>query len=358
MATKNTTVRCPNCGIAFEIPENETPVCGVTIAKNSGLGTVYLKEDGSEAKKPLQRRDERGKFMKPAHDPGNDAACACDTCGEGGDKLSDRIRNGKPVKNFRLFRRWVMSQFFHILQELGGCHLNGTSFSSIVRRRGIRYMADVIRNEVHDLCSICRHGDMDEFARRYRWWNPDTVAKIGSEFLGILKAQVEKLKTHKCKGVPYKDIPGFGNVFVSDLQSKVYGPIEEAVRIAENTASVTNGTSADRFEHVAGKLCGLISQFKESSRWKIRMPVTFIDCYKGNGAYFTLRNMIQFHDCRLPDEVRVGKEDLKGWKRDLAILDNLAEQYKNDGWQLVGLVKDTIEANGIDVARKIAGWRK
>ena len=242
-----------------------------------------------------------------------------------------------------------MSQVFHMLNEIDLTH-GHTPFTNIVRRRGIRYMADVIKNEVHDMCVILRNGDTAEYGRRRRWWNDDTIVDIGNQFLDILVHEIDRLKVHKCKGRPYKKIPGFGNVFEDEIEKKVLTPLRHAV-----SDIIVDDVD---FEGAVMRLCNRLRQFKESSAWKVRMPAKFLDVYKGNGAYFTLRNMIQFHDCKLPDDVREGHEELNGWKRDLAILDDLAEKYKNAGWQLLGLVKDTIQANGIDVAKKIASWQK
>ena len=87
------------------------------------------------------------------------------------------------------------------------------------------------------------------------------------------------------------------------------------------------------------------------------MPTEFIDRFKGAGAYFTLRNMLMFHGCRLPYEIaqKFGK---KAFNLDLELLDLAAEEYKDKGWQLLGLLKDTIKLNGIDVEKKIRSWKK
>ena len=347
-----TTVRCPKCGTAFEIPVQEIlGIVGNLIGENSGLGDVYLKPKEGEPKKPL--RDSCGRFT------GNKCGDVPVDVGTNKDdtRLSEKIRDGKPVKNHRLFRRWIMSQVFHALNEIDLCH-GHTPFTNIVRRRGIRYMADVIQNEVHDMCVILRNGDMAEYSRRYRWWNIGTIERIGDEFIDILQHEIDRLKVRKCKGRPYKRIPGFGDTFVDEIDERVIVPLRNAVDgIVDGRDNIVDG-KGNSFEDRVSRLCNEIRRFKESSAWKIRMPAKFLDCYKGNGAYYTLQNLIQFHDCRLPSDVRVGHEDLVGWHRDLAILEDLADKYRDAGWQLMGLVKDTISANGIDVAKKIASWSK
>ena len=353
-----TTVRCPKCGTAFEIPETESVSVGVTIAKNSGVGDVYLKPDEDEPKKPL--RDSKGHFVSNSLHGINLAGEEYGECNKNDKKgsVADAVRKGGYVKNHRLFRRWIMAQFFHILRELevGGYCPGSHSFAGIVRRRGVRYMWSVIQNEVHDMCVIKRNGDVEEFNRRLVWWNPETITAIAKDYFENVCHEIWRLKTRKCRGRVYRAIPGWGNVFEDEIEKKVTEPFRRAVIELEKYGS--DDDFAD-FNHALIRLCGIAERFKESSRWHVLMPTKFIDSFKGNGAYFTLRNMIMFHGCTLPRSVRTGHENLKGFRRDLACLDDLVARLDDsNGWQLVGLVKDTIRENGISVEKKIESWSK
>ena len=357
-----TTVRCPKCGTAFEIPETESVSVGVTIAKNSGIGDVYLKPDEDEPKKPL--RDSKGHFVSNSLHGVNLAGeeygkCnkSSSKCNRGDDSIADAVRNGGYVKNHRLFRRWIMAQFFHILRELevGGYGVGRDSFAGIVRRRGVRYMWDVIEHEVHDMGVIRRNGDVEEFHRRFMWWNPGKVHQIAKDYLDEVTREIWRLKTRKCRGREYRAIPGWGNVFEDEIEKKVIAPFAKAVDDIDGYGE----SDFAAFESYLRRLVGIAGRFKESSRWNISMPTKFIDSFKGNGAYFTLRNRIMFHGCTLPRHIREGHEDLRGFRRDLACLDDLVRKLgETDGWQLVGLVKDTIKENGISVEKKIASWSK
>lgn len=337
-----TTIRCPKCGAAFEIPAKTLlGVIGNVLGEDSNLGDCYLKTKDDEPKKPL--RDSSGKFVSNSlhgidlagEEYGKEVKYGCENAV---DSITEDIRKQGYVKNHRLFRRWIMAQLFHMLSYQDKYQ---EKFSDLVRNRGVRYMFKVIENETKDMEAIKRNGDLDEFERRYRWWNPSTLNKIFYEYFNLVKDQTEKLKVHKCKGRPYVDIPGWGMVFTDELDKKVWSKIQADLSLL----------NSDNMFRAVPRICGSLGRFKDSSRWKVRMPATFINAFKGNGAYFTLRNMVMFHGCFLSTRGKAPVET------QLAELDRLAEQYKNEGWQLLGLVKDTLKANHMNVDKKIAEWR-
>jgi hypothetical protein len=98
----------------------------------------------------------------------------------------------------------------------------------------------------------------------------------------------------------------------------------------------------------------MMRRFKESTMWSIRMPTAFINAFKGNGGHFGLRNLVMFHNCHLPGEGDNSQE------RELEILDSFAETCarKGEGWRMLGLFKQTLEANGVSIPEKFREWRK
>ena len=237
-----------------------------------------------------------------------------------------------------------MSQMFHTILAMRNW---SEGFARLVRNRGLRYMWKVVKNELHDMRAIQRHGDTEEFLRRNRWWSTDAVADIARTFASDLEKQIGKLKVRKCKGREYVTIPGFGMVFCDELDEKVTEPLRRRIE----------AFCKCNCQKTADALCDFASQFKDSPSWKLGMPTSFIDRFKGAGAYFTLRNMLMFHGCRLPYDVaqKFGK---KAFNTDLEVLDSVAEEYKDEGWQMLGFLKDVIKHNGIDVEAKIKSWKK
>ena len=85
------------------------------------------------------------------------------------------------------------------------------------------------------------------------------------------------------------------------------------------------------------------------------MSAAFKDAYKGAGGYFTMRNLIMFHGCKMLSS----KGNPLVESSSLRELDKLAEAYKNGGgWRMFGAMKELMTNNGIDIEAKIAEWRK
>lgn len=345
---KNTTVRCPKCGASFMIPDHEHTQCGVVIGKDSKLGTVYLKTDDEEPCMPKRGPD--GKFLPRGCKAEGYRSDAYKDLGDAGRKLSDEIREGgEYVKNHRLFRRWIMGQLFHILRD----EKSYKGYTERLRWRGVRYMWKVTKNEIHDAYVIKRNGDLEEFDRRNRWFSKMLVKNLAEDFEKQLVKVSERLPKHKCKGREYVRFPGFGNCFCDEVKTRILRPIECMIDDIHLNDDSTIGVE---------KLCDFLARFKEGRYANLKMPVDFVNAFKANGSYFTLRNMLMFHGCTLPDKVvkefGASSVGLKGIKKQLSILDNVARYNESQGWQLLGLLRDTISFNGIDVDKKIKSWQK
>ena len=337
------TINCPNCGAEIALSPK-----------------IVYDKDGIVVHEPgrgVPMRDEKGRFVGMDFSKNNGCTCKHgislageeydnDNDGEHNDDepLCERVRKQGHVKNHRLFRRWIMSQMFHTLLIMKNWN---EGFAKLVRNRGLRYMWKVIKNELHDMRAIQRHGDREEFERRNRWWSTEAVSNIAICFGGDLEAQIKKLKHRKCKGREYVTIPGYGMVFCDEVVDKVIIPFHDRIAAFRKCNCAKT----------ADALCDYAMQFKDSTAWKLGMPTVFIDRFKGAGAYFTLRNMLMFHGCRIPYEAaqKFGRKD---YNTDLEVLDNMAEEYKDEGWQMLGFLKDVIKHNGIDVEAKIKSWKK
>ena len=222
------TITCPNCGAEIDM----TPV----LVKDSSGKAVINDKPG------VPPRDAKGRFVGVdlAKDGGVKVKCMMHGISLAGEEydgehnddnanepLSERVRKQGPVKNHRLFRRWIMSQMFRLLLRMKKWN---DGFAKIIRARGVRYMWKVIKQELHDMRAIQRHGDHEEFERRNRWWSTEAVAQIACMFAYDLGEQIRKnLKVRKCKGREYVTIPGYGMVFCDEYVKKVLEPFHARI---------------------------------------------------------------------------------------------------------------------------------
>lgn len=356
---KETKVLCPECGTEFAIAKNEFTTMATVIGQDSGLGVVYPATVGRTAPAKLpEKAEERIEALRNA---GVDVSCLfamrganggeCIASNKGGklvvlddnDPLFDIIISQGTVPNRRLFRRWVMAQMFHMLSETDYRSREPLGVTCMIHYLGYEYQWKMLMNELYAQMKM-ENKDPESFIERNRWFNIDVVVTIAMDYTVQLKERVDALKVRKCKGIPYKRL-GNRNIFVSDLHSKLYSPLNTAIariRKAKNTAQ-------------------LFDAAKKFSDMRIRMPhntpqsKAWMDAFKGAGAFFTMQNLIRFHGCVAYDD---RKKRLNKYQS-LAFILAKAEEYKDgEGWRLLAVLKKMLKDNNIDIKKKMAEWHK
>lgn len=362
-----TKLTCPKCGTEFAIPSKTHIAIGIAIGKDAGLGTIHPEVAGQDKPASEQlfklpsKADERIEALKEA---GVDVSCFFSMKGADGgeyvgkmedgkmsiladdDPVYDAILQGGEVYNWKLARRWVTSMMFHML-ALEGLKKYGEYDNSItaqIRRKGYDYMWKQMEDELYAQCKMAKNGDMENFNDRNHWFNKKVLAAMIEDYRYQLHLHVKhNVKVQRCKGVPYKRICG-ENVFVDDIQKKVFEPIEKLTREAYNA-------------HTPSGLYGVICRFniiRKTRGWEPRQSAVWLDAYKGAGAFFTMQNLIRYHKCRFTD--CFGNKMSKD--ASYCELVSKAKEYKGEGWRMIGLLRQFLKNNNIDIEKKMAEWRK
>lgn len=355
MKTNNETkVLCPNCGTEFAIPETSSVSIGITIGKDSGLGTIYPEVAQDQKKKSAQERIEA--LREAGVDVSNMFAMLGANGGEciaqnvdghlsfldDNDPIFQHIMSNGTVPNRKLFRRWVMAQMFRMLSR----NYYGTplSVTESIHRLGHDYQWKMLENELKAQYRMFENGDIVNYTDRNRWFSVDVAYAMSIDYINTLKDVVAQKKVKKCKGIPYITINS-QHIFVEDLYKKLYAPLYRASHII----SVANSPlklwrAVQHFNSLRAKL-----------NWRAPQSKVWVDAYKGSGAYFTLQNMIRFHNCFIYDDhgVKLNKE------MSLAFIQAKAIEYHDgDGWRMIGVLKKCLKNNNIDIHEKMAEWRR
>lgn len=263
------------------------------------------------------------------------------------DPIFSKIAEGGYINHYKLFRRWVMAQMFRTLRYMKG---SGRNFNETLQLTGYEYQWRVLENEFYAQSKMEKHGDRVSLLQRKRWFNGEVASGMVDDYQRKLQRYIEtelmyrtnsrgeKVYKHKCKGVPYVRLAG-RNIFVADLNAKVYSPLltlASKMRGAKNTK----------------ELYDLVRKFnnqRKNLRGSVKQSEDFINAFKGSGAYFTMRNLIMFHGARF-----------KGMNENKSLLhmEAKAEEYRYDGWRMMGVMKQLIADSGISVEAKIAEWKK
>lgn len=339
-----TKVTCPQCGAEFAIPEHEhTAVCNV-VGKDSNLGEIHPQlasgQPGSrlsilEAK--LNALEKAGvnvdlvfsvkyKGSKPKY-------CRFDENGTGFSEMDNSdpfflsIAQSGTIPNKHLFRRWVMGQMFWLLHVSSNSNL-----TQVIRDKGISYEWKAIENEFNAQMKM-EHSDEENFKIRNRWFNKGIVSEMVTDLVRQIRDLMQNF-----------DRRGYITYYHSLLHNA-----------AEAIGGI--GCSIERTSTIA-ELLGWIRKIRKAlkplsfAKHCLKMSEVFINQYKGVGAYYTMKNMIMFHDCRM-----FGEDDERlSYKDSLWVLDEHNSHLA--GWQMIGVMKKLIQFNNIDIEAKRAEWYK
>lgn len=279
----------------------------------------------------------------------NGAAVPVDMDDAAIDAVGKKIVEGGYVSNWKLFRRWVMSQMFHMLRQM---ETGRDTFNEILQRKGYEYQWSVIEREMYAQMKMSKHGDTKNAGSRNFWFNGMLIYEIAEDYIKKLEYYIEnnlknkydskKTYKHTCKGMPYVRLQN-KDIFVADLEKKVYAPLKElAVEMY----------AKDTYEDVY-KAVKKFNKIRKHLAWKTKQSDLFISAYKGSGSYYTMRNLIMFHGARFKNGSRKMSE-----AKSLEKLDKLALEYSNEGWRMLGVLKQLIKDNDISVQGKIDEWKK
>lgn len=254
------------------------------------------------------------------------------------DAIANQIIEDGYVRNTKLHRRFVMAQMFQMLNYVS---YDGreSGFNAALNHYGYDYQFKMMLEEVKVLSKL-EVRDAETFDERATFFTREVVAKTCLDYIDELKRHIENSKTYKCKGIPYKKVRGV-NIFCAALNKKVYNPMViecNKIKYASNYAVMY--AALRRFN---GKMIRLPYNTPKSKVW--------IDAYKGEGAYYTLKNLIMFHNC--------GVGDCYGIRfiYDSEAINELnmrRKEYQGEGWRMFALMKKVIKDNNFDFNRRMS----
>lgn len=249
---------------------------------------------------------------------------------EDDDPIYKDIFGGKTIRDYKLFRRWVLAQTFRMLRN---------DYTRSLKWKGYEYQWRMLEEELR-VQSILAKKDPENFEKRNRFFNKKVVVEMCGQYKQDLVAYIDSLKTKKCKGVDYKTVYG-KNIFVEDIYTRIYSPIYAAIYRVEKTNS-----SAALYDAVHKLNKVRVPMHSDTPQIK-----AWMDAYKAAGAYYSMENLIRFHGMRLHN---IGRELSE--KESLKRLDTLSKTQ--EGYWLMGMLKAELEKNGISIDKKLKEWRK
>jgi len=252
------------------------------------------------------------------------------------DPILNQIIEDGYVRNTKLHRRWVMAQMFHMLDYEsykkdghGRYNRTETGYDACLRNNyGYMYQFDMMLEEIRILSKL-EDRDMESFNERSHFFTKNVVVDTCTDYLKNLQIYVDSLKEYKCKGVPYKKVKG-KNIFVSDLYKKLYYPINMSINRIGRTKN---------YKELYREL-RIFNRNMIKLPWETKKCRSWIDAFKGNGAYYTLKNLVMYHNCKIynRDDVHAGIDAVK-------FIQSRLDDYLGEGWRYMAMLKKCIADN-------------
>lgn len=264
-----------------------------------------------------------------------------------GKPVEDELKKVRDIGYIREdpgFRRFVMAQTFRILYS-------GLSVERyILERRGYFYQYEQTLEELEAICKLPLGSKAREM--RVRFFDKFVVHSLCRSFINDLRGYIGHLPVRypECRGyVECKAIPRHGYVPVKDIEGLIFHRLEEATEL------IRKSVSYEDLHFLYGKFfkdaneTPFWKRLKNVSLWstapRLHLNSDWVSAYKGAGAYYTLQNLIKFHDCRVFEDGR-----FLSLEESLAELERKTDSlvYTRDWYKLYGMMKEVIAANDFD----------
>lgn len=281
-----------------------------------------------------------GKYFTVALDNGTQVHLIIDENGNPkkvDDVICNQIIEDGYVRNTKLHRRFVMAQMFQALNYVS-LDRKREGYNEWLKRFGIKYQFEMMLEEVRVLGKL-EERDAETFLERSNFFTKEVVTETMIDYIEKLKAHIDSNKTYKCKGIPYKKVKG-RDIFVEDLNKKIYAPMMAdiiRVKLARNYNEIYNALKV-----FMNKMITIPYATTKCKEW--------IDAYKGEGAYYTLKNLVMFHNCGIKIasyKILLGIDAVK-------YLEEKLYDYKGEGWRMFALMKKVIADNNFDFKKRMS----
>lgn len=256
--------------------------------------------------------------------------------------VKDIVEKGY-VHNPKTDGRFVCAQTFKMLNEpsynQNTCQYEYGWDAYLRNMYGYMYQFDMMTDELHRLSKMEQSKDPD-FVKLNQFFSKQVVIGTCEHYMRQLKKYIKHAPSHKCKGKPYVKLNRYGDVFITDLEEKVYKPLNDVLHIMKY--SRTYKALLFNLQAFMDVMVKLPYDTPKCPVWK--------DAFKGIGSYKTLNNICKFHGVTLQN-YETG--ELLDRDESIAYIDRLLKTYKNEYWKYHELLKKAIVDNNFDLRKSI-----
>ena len=244
--------------------------------------------------------------------------------------VAKAIQEDGYVKNSRLHRRFITAHYFRMLNSSMGWHGYLNVYYDYM------YQFKMMTEEVRVLAKLQKK-DKAVFNERSKFFTISTVKEVLDCYVTAVDEYISKQPIKYCKGRPYIYIKSYGNCFIDEVEKKVLSPIKVMVDMCKKCYS---------YSEMYETLC-MLNKVMIKLPYHTKKSKAWVNAFQASGAYYSLRNLVMYHDVVLPIDGGVYEGDLAVYA-----LKELLGKYK--GYQFNALLKRTVEYNNFDFKKSIS----
>ena len=245
------------------------------------------------------------------------------------DPIANQIVEDGYVRNSKLHRRFVAAHYLRLLNHPDGWHRAMNMHYSYM------YTLDMMTQEVYVLSKLEKK-DRATFNERKNFFTFSVIDSVLDHYVSNVKKYINGLVVCNCKGRPYVTISGIGHVFCDEVERKVITPIEVLVDVCKNSY-----TYASLYASLVA-----LKRVRVKLPYETKKSTVWVDAFQRAGAYYTMKNLIMYHDVKLFYNGR-----FYDMYNGMALLADLTK--KQEGYQLNAMLKATIKMNDFDFKKSI-----
>lgn len=269
------------------------------------------------------------------------------------DPVFDGILIDGTVPARELFMRWIPAQMLAALDYKP--YRGEGGFTPWLKAKGYEYSLKVTLHWLQFISQCIKHGDGYNAGVVGARFSVEVVSAILAYDLAEIEKYIADLRVKHCKGREYKAVKGYGKgVFLDEIDSKVLKPLRRA--IAKFEAAKTPSARVNAF-------AAYLKARKVKFRWDNAASVDFVDAFKAVGAFYTMRDLILFEGAKCWTEhynPRTRSNEIVFLDKDASLthIEGLVKDADFNGYKMLGMLKEFLERNGIDVADKREEWHR
>lgn len=260
--------------------------------------------------------------------------------------LREEIHNNGTVACTKLYRRWICAQMLRI--QKGIEKRQYWNIEEYMRNFSYSYMRDMIIHELEAQEAIARDNDMETFEERKTFFSKQIIHRHYTGWVQALTRKITNSKVHiqnrsdrRMEQKEYITI-GTRNFYLSEARDDQF----EVMRMVGGLYNVRKNRIGE-IKSYCESINKILNKYDVRSE-KIFLPTkAFMEAYKASGAYYTLKNLVLFHNAKLT-HYETG-EALEGTEAFNYLHSYLEEVEDGNGYRLYALMKECLAENEIDL---------